>query len=78
MAEHNEKPKAKEVKMGPVTSDVGETAPPQVFGGDGTTPIEEWQEKYAAQLKENAEKDEKRRERAREDAGVIITTAKGK
>lgn len=78
-ATHNEndKPKTKD-KPTVVKSDVGETHPPQVFGGDGVTPIEEW-EKHIKELREKqAEHDEKRRRQAVEDAGVIQTTEKYK
>jgi hypothetical protein len=80
MAAHeNDKPKAKEKEDKPVVvkSDVGETGPPQVFGGDGVTRVEDWEEAQKERREKQAEHDEKRRKQAVEDAGVIITTAKG-
>jgi len=78
-AHDNDKPKAKsDDKAGVVTSDVGETHPPQVFGGDGVTPIAEWPDKVKATKEKQAAHDEKMRQRAVEDSGTMITTERGK
>jgi hypothetical protein len=74
-----EKMPAKEAKSTSttVTSDVGTSEPPMVFGGDGTTPIAEWEAKWKAHLEENAKEDEKARATAAE-AGAGVLTTKGK
>ena len=73
----NDKPKAKDAPV-TVKSDVGETGPPQVFGGDGVTPIAEFADKYKDLKEKQAELDEKRRQRAVEDSGNVQTTEKHK
>ena len=86
MAAHDE-PKAHEPKAEPlkraegaskesVVSPAGTTEPTIEFGGDGVTPKAEWDKKYVELKKKQDEFDEKRRERAREDSGIIQTTEK--
>jgi hypothetical protein len=76
-AHENDKPKTKATST-TVTSDVGESHPPTVFGGECFTPIAEWPEIWAKIQEENAKADEKARAKAAEDAGNVMTTAKGK
>jgi hypothetical protein len=59
-----------------VVSEAGVTEPTQVFGGDGVTPIAEWEESQKERREKQAEFDEKRRKQAVEDSGVIQTTEK--
>ena len=59
-----------------VVSDAGVTEPTPVFGGDGLTPIIDWEKSQEERRKKQDEFDEKRRQRAVEDAGVIQTTEK--
>ena len=88
MAAHDE-PKAHEPKAEPlkraegaskesVVSPAGTTEPTIEFGGDGVTPKAEWDKKYADLKKTQDEWDEKRRQRAVEDAGPMLTTGKVK
>jgi hypothetical protein len=59
-----------------VVSDAGVTEPTIELGGDGITPKAEWNEKYAETKKKQDEFDEKRRQRAVEDTGIVQTTEK--
>jgi hypothetical protein len=59
-----------------VVSEVGTTEPTVEFGGDGVTPLAEFDKKMESVRKQQAEHDEKMRQRAREDSGVIQTTTK--
>jgi hypothetical protein len=59
-----------------VVSEAGVTEPTQIFGGDGVTPIAEWEESQKERREKQAEHDEKRRQQAVEDAGLIQTTEK--
>jgi hypothetical protein len=59
-----------------VVSDAGVTEPTIELGGDGVTPKAEWVEKYADTKKKQDEFDEKRRQRAVEDTGIVQTTEK--
>jgi hypothetical protein len=52
------------------------TEPTIELGGDGVTPKAEWDKKYAEIKKQQDEWDEKRRERAVEESGPVLTTAK--
>jgi hypothetical protein len=85
MAAAHEEPK--EVKAEPlkraegaskesVVSPAGTTEPTPELGGDGVTPKAEWDKKYAELKKKQDELDEKRRQRAVEDSGIIQTTEK--
>jgi hypothetical protein len=70
----------KDAPEGSVVSDAGVTEPGQIFGGDGVTPIAEWNEKWQEKLKKQAEIDERRRAKAIEEGAeaTIQTTTKGK
>jgi hypothetical protein len=61
-----------------VVSDAGVTEPTIELGGDGVTPKAEWDKKYVEIKKKQDEFDEKRREKAVEDSGVVQTTEKHK
>ena len=79
MAHENDKPKepkAKDDAPKEVTSPAGVTQPTAELGGDGVTPKAEWDEKYKEIKKKQDEFDEKRRQRAVEDSGIIQTTEK--
>jgi hypothetical protein len=77
MAAVHEEPKAaKEEAPKAVTSPAGTTEPTIELGGDGVTPKAEWDKKYADLKKKQDEFDEKRRQRAVEDTGIIQTTEK--
>ena len=71
----NEKQKADD-KPFVVKPPAGETHGGQELGGDGVTPKAEWDEKYVEIKKKQDEFDEKRRQRAVEDSGIIQTTEK--
>ena len=88
MAAHDE-PKAHEPKAEPlkraegaskesVVSPAGTTEPTIEFGGDGVTPKAEFDEKYKEVRAAQAKKDEERRQRAIDDAGVVQLTPEGK
>ena len=66
----------KDAPKGSVVSDAGVTEPGQVFGGDGVTPIAEWEESQKERREKQAKFDEERRKRAVEESGIIQTTAK--
>lgn len=61
-----------------VVSDAGATEPTAVFGGDGVTPEAEFKEKWAEHRKKQEKLDEENRQKAREAAGNVMTTEKGK
>jgi hypothetical protein len=78
----HEEPKAEPLKRAEgaskesVVSLAGTTEPTVELGGDGVTPKAEWDKKYADLKKKQDEFDEKRRQRAVEDSGIIQTTEK--
>lgn len=59
-----------------VVSEAGVTEPTEVFGGDGVTRFADWEESQKERRAKQAEFDEKRRQRAVEDSGLIQTTEK--
>ena len=74
-ASHDE-PKGKKEAPKAVISPAGTTEPTIELGGDGVTPKAEWDKKYADTKKKQDEFDEKRRQRAVEETGIVQTTEK--
>ncbi len=57
-----------------VVSEVGHTEPTIELGGDGVTPLAEWEKKKAEEAKLHAAHDEKMRQKAIDESGPVLKT----